>query len=1009
MKSLYCSTGKLCLYISYLIFVYLLLCAWRPARGQTPFTIQGQVLSSENQQPLIGASVLIKGSTNGTTTDKNGFFVLSVSGENPFLAVSFIGYRSLDTLVKMPLKSQLLLALSPDEGMLEEVKVSTGYWETSKRLSTGNTSKVTAEMIEKQPVNNVLMALQGRMAGVDITQQTGAPGGGFDVLIRGRSSITSGTAPLYIVNGVPFASSSLSMFNESHRITPNASPLGIINPDDIESIEILKDADATAIYGSRGANGVVLIRTKKAAVGKPKLEAGYTARFGRKSRTLPMLGTQDYIQMRQEAIANDEAQIRPADYDINGTWDQHRYTDWQEVLTGKTAYSGVSRLALSGGNQQFSYLLSAGNLSETTVFASDDHYNKASVNTNLTHRGFEGKVVTSFSANYAIENSDMIPFDLYQFANLPPNAPAIYNQDGQLNWQEGTWTNPMSYILKKYKSRGENLVGNLTIDAAIAPGLDFHFSAGITSSKRSESQINPYQSFSPYSSTKQNTATSEFGNASQLYWIAEPRLSYTHKLRSSSLTIMIGSSIQQQQSESSRIRASGFIHDNLMESISAAASIVPVSAAQAVYKYSGVYGRINYDLGHRYILNASIRRDGSSRFGPNRKYANFGAVGAAWLFQQEKWLSPLSMLSTGKLRASWGITGNDQITDYGFMELYGTTQYPYDGGSGLFPSRIFNPDFGWETNKKWEAAMDLGVFDDRILLSVAWFRNRSSNQLVNIPLPTSTGFSSFLANLPATIQNKGWEIELTSQNLQSPRFQWSTSLNLTVPSSKLVAFPDLEKSSYARYYTIGLPLTIQKRYRYAGVNPQTGYYQYENLGSAGGSGLASELSSEDLQPLKKIDKDFYGGLTNLVKVAAFELEFTFQFVRQTGRNYMNTFQSPGSMSNQPVYVLDRWQKEGDQTSVQKYSRSGEGSNQYFYTQSYGDLIISDASFIRLKNVSLSYSPSLGKVKLLQGLKIFMQSQNLLTFTRYQGLDPETMTSLRLPVLRTVALGASLSF
>ena len=277
-----------------------------------------------------------------------------------------------------------------------------------------------------------------------------------------------------------------------------------------------------------------------------------------------------------------------------------------------------------------------------------------------------------------------------------------------------------------------------------------------------------------------------------------------------------------------------------------------------------------------------------------------------------------------------------------------------------------------------------------------------------MPLPSSTGFTSVTANLPATIENRGWEIEINSQNLKRPRIQWSTSLNITIPSNRLIAFPELEKSSYARYYTIGLPLTIQKRYGYKGVDPVSGYYNYEQV-QTGEARPGSELSSADLQTLKRIDKNFYGGLTNLVRVGNFELELTFQFVSQTGRNYMNTFQSPGSISNQPVYVLDRWQKEGDQTPVQKYSRSGEGSNQYFYSQSYGDLIISDASFVRLKNLSVSYTPPVTKARLLQGLRVFIQGQNLLTFTRYKGLDPETMTSLRLPVLRTVALGASVSF
>jgi hypothetical protein len=407
---------------------------------------------------------------------------------------------------------------------------------------------------------------------------------------------------------------------------------------------------------------------------------------------------------------------------------------------------------------------------------------------------------------------------------------------------------------------------------------------------------------------------------------------------------------------------------------------------------------------NKYLVNLTGRRDGSSRFGPGKKFANFGAVGLGWIFSKENYFKHLSFLSYGKLRGSFGITGNDQIGDYKYLSTWAPTIYPYQAG-GLYPTNLLNPDYSWETNKKLEINIELGFIKDRILITGGYYNNKSSNQLVGYSLPLTTGFSSVQANLPAVVQNQGWEFEINTRNIEVKNFSWSTSFNISFPRNKLLSYPHLAASTYANTYVEGKSLFIQKLFQYEGVDPQTGIYQFQDVKNK--TLTATPDYPADLLPLKSVSQDFYGGLQNAIIYKNWQFDLFFQFVKQTGYNYWyGSYNSPGMMGNQPIVVLDRWQKPGDNTTIQQFTQSYGSSAYSAYNIGGSDYSVSDASFIRLKNISISYTlPDKVKRGLhLNNASLFIKGQNLFTITDYWGLDPENQNTGHLPALRVLIAG-----
>ncbi|KAF2082074.1 SusC/RagA family TonB-linked outer membrane protein [Flavobacterium sharifuzzamanii] len=967
-------------------------------------TVEGIV--TDGTSPLPGVTVTIKNKINNVCiTDFNGQYSLVVSS-NDTLVVSFIGFKK--ALIPIQGRTKIDIKLQYDTTTLQEVKINAGYYSVKESERTGSIAKITAKDIDKQPVTNILSAMQGRMAGVTITQTTGIPGGGFDVQIRGTNSLRAdGNQPLYIIDGVPYASNSISNNNISSIIIPssNVSPLSSINPSDIESIEVLKDADATAIYGSRGANGVILINTKKGKEGKTRFTINTNTAVGNVTRYMNLMHTDQYLEMRKEAFANDGIVKYPAAaYDVNGTWDQSRYTDWQKELIGGTAQINDCQISINSGSAHTQFLVSGNYHNETTVFPGDYKYKRGGANFNLNHQSADNKFKINLSSSYSSQNNNLPATDFTREArSLSPNAPALYDTSGNLNWENGTFNNPLRSLEAVYKANTANLIANAILSYQIIPELEIKTSIGFSDLRYDEIRTSPSTIYNPSLGLGSESSSLFVNNSNRESWIIEPQLNWNKKIGHGKIELLAGATFQQQKTAQLVQEADGFASNSLIYDLASATYLYVFTNQQTQYKYQAFFGRANFNWKDRYIVNLTGRRDGSSRFGPGNQFANFGAIGAAWLFSKESLLEN-KILSFGKLRASYGTTGNDQIGDYNFLDTYSSAGNNYQGTVGLQPNRLYNPNFGWETNKKMEIALDLGFIQDRIFLTTAYYRNRSSNQLVGIPLPGTTGFNSILANLNATVENTGLELTIRTVNIEKQNFKWATNLNLTAPKNNLIAFPQLENSTYANQYVIGKSINIQKVYNYIGLNTQTGIYQFEDVNKDG------KISSpDDRQTIKDFSPKFYGGLQNQFNLKRWQLDFLFQYVKQENWNSISMLGLPGGLSNKTIEVLNRWQNPGDTGPYQMYS-SGTNSLVTVANNLYANsnAAITDASYLRLKNISISYNLPENSLKKLK-CRISLQGQNILTFTSYKGADPEFIVSGFLPPLKIYALGLQLIF
>lgn len=1003
------------------------------------------VIRNVNGEPLDGVSIRVKGGSNGTKTNASGRFNLNVN-EGDVLTITSLGYLTISIKVNAdgtasvasselqpagtdgapgPSASimvrnhlrDLMIMLSPTATSLNAVTVNKGYYTTSNKLNTGNVSIVTAKDIEKQPVANFLQALQGRVPGLIIIQQSGVPGANFTVQIRGQNSILNGNTPLFIVDGIPYSSDALNQVlagftGGTPASNPGSaaglgglSPLNNINPADLESIEILKDADATAIYGSRGANGVILITTKKGGAGPLSVSANLNYGTNMPTRLAKFMNTEQYLEMRREALKNDGVQPRPSDYDVL-TWDQHKYTDWTKELVGNRSSTVNGQLTVSGGSQQTQYQLGADYSRQNPPYGGNFADNRGTLRFNITNYSMDRRFRMTFAASYSVDYNNLPGMDQYGNIGTPPNAPDLLNPDGSLLWTDNV-SNPYASLLRPYKATTQNLMGNLVISYKLMEGLNFRTSAGYTTMRFDEVRQNPSTSMMPtaYNKTQANSA---FGNNGGNTWIVEPLLEYEKQISAGNLKVMAGATLQSNVSEGEVITGV-FKTDAFLDNITAATTKT-ITNSYSKYNYAAVFGRISYSYDDKYVVNLTGRRDGSSRFGPGRQFANFGAVGLGWIWSDESFVKyNVPFLSFGKFRASYGVTGSDQVANYKYLDSYTpNSSFTYQNMNGLVPSRLYNSDFGWESNRKLEAAVELGFLKDRINMSASWFKNRSSNQLVTVPLSPAAGSNGVSANLPATVQNTGWEFTFSSTNIRTKAFSWRTNFNLTVARNKLIAFPNLAKSSYANQFVVGEPVTILKLFKYAGVNPQTGLYQFINKE---GDLTSSPRFNIDNFIIYHANPDFYGGMQNSFSWKGISVDVFLQYSRQMGKNLIAGWPNPvGTMINVPVIFMNRWQKPGDITNIQRFTQGYTVAATAQSMAANSDQGFSDASYIRCKNVALSYTldQKWAKKVHMKSARIYAQAQNLFTFTGYEGADPETQ-GLVLPPMKTMTAGVSFSF
>lgn len=522
-----------------------------------------------------------------------------------------------------------------------------------------------------------------------------------------------------------------------------------------------------------------------------------------------------------------------------------------------------------------------------------------------------------------------------------------------------------------------------------------------------EMQLWPHTTYNPSLGYNSSNSTAFKNDYSSDSYIIEPQFHWNQDWGLHEVNALVGASYQASTTDNFGGFGANFSSNAFITNLAAAGYQAILNATNTEYKYASLFARLNYGYKERYFLNLTARRDGSSRFGPDNKYGNFGAVGAAWIFSEELFLKDHRWLSFGKLRGSYGTTGSDNIGDYAYLDNYSSGyQNIYDGISGLAPTGLFNPDYHWEKTDKLEAAVELGFLKNRINTSVSWYQNRSSNQLLSYSLPNTTGFTGINSNFPATIQNSGWEITFNARPIQSKDWNWNTNFNISFPKNELLDFPNIETSTYRNSLIVGESVNIVKLYHYEGMDPTTGLYKFKDYDNN------NIINAADKKAFKSIETSFHGGLQNTLSYKNLQLDFLFQFVKQTNFNFYNLISKPpGFLNGTPSIMTDRWTPENTQAL---FSKATARSNQYstqVATMRQSDHAISDASYIRLKNISISYNFVIPKMP-NTNIRIYLQGQNLWSWTNdYFGMDPEFnfQDTQLLPSLRSYALGLQLNF
>lgn len=974
--------------------------------------VNGRVTDS-NGEPLPGASVIIKNSNIATTTDVNGFFKLTHVQPNAIVIISFIGFEKRE----LPVSANLgAIKLNTSSSKLDEIQV-VAYGATTQRLATGSIAKVSAKEIQLSPESDPILSLAGRVAGVSITQNSGVAGSNFSINIRGQNTISAGKLPLYIVDGVPFGGQAVEQTAGTFLPPPSIigsdgfNPLNVLSPDMIESIEILKDANATALYGSRAANGVIVITTKKGKAGATKLDANVYSGVSSVARTLPMLDASQYISMRQKAFANDgiipTATNAPDLVSFTPGWD----TDYQKYLFSQGHFTNAN-VNLSGGNAETQFLFGSNFRYEEPIFAGNYADKIGHVKLSMQHASKDQRFKFNVSINYSSENNSIPTFNLYNLYNLPPNLP-LYTSTGALAWYTG-YSNPVSALINPVEQKNNDLLGNLSFSYSIIKDLTFKTDAGYHTTNVDNVEAVLRAAQNPASASSANGVVYRNLTNTKLYNL-EPQLNYSKQIAKGLLQALVGATYQYNNSDQPLFYFGTFTSDALYKDIGSV-TLISKSTAYNERKYFSLFSRLNYIWDNKYIVNGNFRRDESSAFAPGNRYGNFGSVGAAWVVSEEKFLkSNFSSLSFFKLRSSYGSVGNDQIPAYGYLSYYSSSS-TYSNLSTLNPTRLANNDnFSWEVTKKLDIAADLGFFKDRILLSATWYRDLTSNMLLSsVPLASQAGFTGYTGNVPGIkVENKGEEFELNTTNLQSKTFTWKTSFNFSINRNKVVSFPGLASSAFAtgglyrtgttQAFVIGQPINLLYGYVFTGFN--NGVATVKDIDGDGKitPGLAAN-GKGDYVALGTSDPKFYGGFNNSFTYKRFQLDVLFQFVKKQNFNiYHGSTTPPGSNANQPADVLN-------QPFTYSASASSPIYTSFVNDYALSDQTISDASYIRLKNLSLSYSLPTEMISHvhMNNASVFFHAQNLFTITKYKGFDPETFGST-FPLYRMITFGLQTSF
>lgn len=991
-------------------------------------TVIGKITDGRDGSPISGASVTVKGSRSGTTSGSDGTFTLSVPEKSKALVISALGFESQEITITGSAVEVSLKAGATQS--LDEVIV-VGYGTKIKKDLTGNIARVKGAEIANTPVANFTQALQGRAAGVFVESQSGKVGEGIKVRIRGGGSINATSDPLYVVDGIPINGD------------PNSgNGLSDINFNDIETFDILKDASAASIYGSRAANGVVLITTKKGKAGKTSLNVNFQYGTNKPTGYRGFLDAREYVDLLREAAINSDIiegvdPLDPAQY--AGSWLQFAenrltrysgYSNWRNLETNtnweKLAFNNDSKTKLidisaSGGNEKTRFFLSGGfNDQDGILFG--NNFQRYSSRFNIDHEASNKlKLGFNFSLSRAITNRVADDNEFYtpmQIVALAPITP-VRDQAGVLyDRPTTTYYNPLIELeASRYTSTTYRNIGGLYLNYKFTPNLVFKSEFGVDLQNQSDDRFYGFRTIIGQSTNGYGEATwfRRFNYNTNNYFTYSNTFKSVHNIEATA-----GMSFQKFNTELANVTGEDFPVEALKKLASAGRITggTSTSSDKAIVSY---FARANYKFDNKYLFSLSGRVDGSSVFGKENQYGYFPAVSAGWILSEENFLKGSKTISFLKLRGSYGLSGSDNgFGDFPSLGLWGAAKY--NNLSGLVPTQLANPELKWEKSEQTDIGIDFGLFGNRLTGEIDYYVRNTKDLIYAVPVVGTTGFSSQLTNV-GSMQNKGFEFVLNSLNFNGRNFKWNSSLNLSKNKNKIVKLDGdqtLIPGNDGRYLNsliVGEGVGVFYGPRFAGADPTNGdalYYKEDGKTTTNDYNEAGNFVVGDPNP------DWIAGLNNTFSYKGIELSVLFQGVFGNEiNNGAGGFMSASFdwFDNQTRDQLDRWQNPGDITNVPQlrlgYGNGIGASSRY----------VEDGSYVRLKNLTLAYNLSsaiLNKIK-IKSAKIYVTGVNLATFTKYKGWDPEVNTDYRAssrnqggdfyaaPQIKSLTFGISLGF
>lgn len=976
------------------------------------------VVKDESGTVLPGVSIVVKGTQQGTTTDTDGKFSLKTTEPGAVLTFSFVGYASQQVVVGSKTFVEVILYAS--QSLLEEVLV-VGYGTQKRGDITGAITSVGSKDIEGLPVPSLEGVMAGKMPGVQVSQPTGTPGGGLTVRVRGAGSIGAGNEPLYVIDGFPV----ISDYNQT------SSPLNTINPGDIESIEVLKDASATAIYGSRGSNGVVIITTKSGKSGKMKVDVDAYTGVQNVTKYLDLMNAREFAQYTIDSRNNGWVDTgglitapnsaRGAIYRIPDALQNPETlgegTNWQREIFRQAPTHNL-QLTLSGGNDRIKYLVSSGYYRQNGIILNSD-FERYSVRVNLESQATKRfKMGVNITPTYTISNptgseghwanGGIVLSALTMAPHIPVvDENGVYTTGTDLGNGFSSIENPVKLAVQRTNKLKEmRLLGTVFGEYKVLDNLTYKILLGTDLRSSAQNTFSP-STVGLTSVVPPVVPTGSYVTQQSTNWLIEHTLNYAKTWNKHQLGVLAGFTAQKAYSDNSAIYSTNFPND-LVETLNAG---IPTSAITNAYEWSllSYLARVNYSYSGKYLLTATMRRDGSSRFGDNNKWGAFPSVSAGWRISEEHFMKQIKSVSELKIRASYGLTGNNFIGNYDHIGLIAKQNYVFGGAivNGLAPSSISNPDLNWERNKQFDVGLELGLFQNRIFLVADYYKKITSDLLLNVPTPSLTGYTSARQNI-GKVENKGWEFGLSTRNLTG-KLKWSTDMNISFNRNTVLALGPSGEPIYGNYQIssshitqVGEPMGNFYGYQIEGIfqnqqevdaypkfsDSKPGHLRFKDVNGDG------KLSIDDRTILGNPLPDFTYGITNTLSFKGFDVSILLQGVQgneilHLGRRYYANY---AGTANGFKEMVNSWKSEQDpgdgktprvNRDLSKYASSNTSAN-------ISSVMVENGSFLRIRNISVGYTipgAILSKVG-IRSAKIYANLQNPVTWTKYTGYNPE---------------------